>query len=44
MSRYASCVAFVDKLKKHLAGQAPDIVTLNAGSINPQFTLSPEGW
>lgn len=44
MNRYASCVALIDGLKKKLDGRAPDIVVLNAGSITPQYTVSPEGW
>ncbi|KAI9692845.1 MAG: hypothetical protein M1822_004839 [Bathelium mastoideum] len=45
MSRYASCVAFVNELKKLYAGQRGlDVVVLNAGSINPKFMKSPEGW
>jgi NAD(P)-dependent dehydrogenase (short-subunit alcohol dehydrogenase family) len=45
MSRYATCVAFVDELKNSRAGQGRlDVAVLNAGSINPQFEESPEGW
>lgn len=45
MGCYASCVAFVDELKKRHAGNGGvDVVVLNAGSINPQFKKSAEGW
>jgi NAD(P)-dependent dehydrogenase (short-subunit alcohol dehydrogenase family) len=44
MSTYASCVNFVDELKRSLDNRAPDVVVLSAGSITAQFTLSPEGW
>ena len=44
MSTYASCVTFVDELRKLLANRAPDVVVLNAGIANAQFLLSPEGW
>lgn len=45
MSRYSSCVAFVESLKKNYAGQGGlDCVILNAGSATPLWTESPEGW
>ncbi|EAW21067.1 putative short chain dehydrogenase/reductase family oxidoreductase [Aspergillus fischeri NRRL 181] len=46
MSRYSSCVSFVSQLKQHTASSAGrlDVVILNAGLINVDFKLSPEGW
>ncbi|KAI6089745.1 NAD(P)-binding protein [Hypoxylon rubiginosum] len=45
MSRYASCTAFVNELKKSHAGRGGlDVIILNAGRINPRFEMSPEGW
>ena len=46
MSRYASCVSLVDELKGLLKDKdgGLDVAILSAGSINPQFTKSPEGW
>lgn len=45
MSTYSSCVAFVDELKRCCDGPLGlDVAVLNAGSITPEFTESPEGW
>ncbi|KAL2017251.1 hypothetical protein VTK56DRAFT_2363 [Thermocarpiscus australiensis] len=45
MSRYSSCVSFVNKLKQSEVGQAGlDVAVLNAGLINIEFMRSPEGW
>ncbi|KAF7133996.1 hypothetical protein CNMCM5793_005522 [Aspergillus hiratsukae] len=45
MSRYASCVSFVSQFKQHTASSAGrvDVAVLNAGLINVDFKLSPEG-
>ncbi|RAK74302.1 putative short chain dehydrogenase/ reductase [Aspergillus fijiensis CBS 313.89] len=46
MSRYSSCVSFVSQLKQQTASCAGhlDVAVLNAGLINVDFKLSPEGW
>lgn len=45
MCSYASCVAFVDELKKSCASPLGlDVAVMNAGSIAPQFVESSEGW
>lgn len=45
MSRYSSVVAFVNKLKRVRAGAGGiDYILLNAGVIQSQYALSPEGW
>ena len=46
MSRYSSCVSFVSQLKQQTANCARqvDVAVLNAGLINVDFKLSPEGW
>lgn len=48
MSSYGSCVELVDRLggwcrEKGVEGGI-DVAVLNAGRIDPQFALSPEGW
>ena len=43
MSRYSSCVSFVDQLKKSSTGHL-DVAVLNAGLVNVDFVQSPEGW
>lgn len=45
MSRYSSCVSFVEELKISYTGQSGlDCVVLNAGTMNADFVESPEGW
>lgn len=48
MSSYASCVGLVGKLKEWCQSNnfqaGLDVAVLNAGRIDPQFALSPEGW
>lgn len=45
MSRYSSCVSFVERLKQHAACERGlDVAVLNAGLINVDFVRSPEGW
>ena len=44
MSRYSSCVAFVEEVRRVREGQGGlDCVVLNAGIITPEFALSPQG-
>jgi NAD(P)-dependent dehydrogenase (short-subunit alcohol dehydrogenase family) len=42
MGRYSSCVEFVDRLRE--SSLDVDIAVLNAGLINAEYELSPEGW
>ncbi|KAF1934743.1 putative short chain dehydrogenase/ reductase [Clathrospora elynae] len=45
LSRYSSCVAFVEQLKESTATRhGLDIAVLNAGLINAEYVQSPEGW
>lgn len=45
MSRYSSCLRFVEELKEAPATRRGlDVVVLNAGVIHAQFVQSPEGW
>ncbi|KAI8932963.1 hypothetical protein NX059_010432 [Plenodomus lindquistii] len=45
MSRYSSCVSFVEQLKQSKVGQnGLDVAVLNAGLINIDYFLSPQGW
>ncbi|KAK2686841.1 hypothetical protein QWA68_014723 [Fusarium oxysporum] len=42
LTRYSSCTSFFDELVRRT--NSIDIVILNAGTFNPQFIMSPEGW
>ncbi|KAF5583092.1 short-chain dehydrogenase reductase [Fusarium subglutinans] len=42
LTRYSSCISFVDELVRRTNGI--DIAILNAGTLNHEFVLSPEGW
>ncbi|KAG9498345.1 putative secondary metabolism biosynthetic enzyme [Fusarium musae] len=42
LTRYSSCISFVDELVRRTNGI--DIAILNAGTFNPEFVMSPEGW
>lgn len=45
LSRYSSCVSFVDRLKQSQNGRMGiDVAVLNAGVINVDYSQSPEGW
>jgi NAD(P)-dependent dehydrogenase (short-subunit alcohol dehydrogenase family) len=48
MSSYASCETFLQNLKEWFGSRGVrgglDIAVLNAGRIDPHFSLSPEGW
>ncbi|KAF2241167.1 NAD(P)-binding protein [Trematosphaeria pertusa] len=45
LSRYSSCLAFVDRLKEATATRRGlDVAVLNAGLINAEYVQSPEGW
>jgi NAD(P)-dependent dehydrogenase (short-subunit alcohol dehydrogenase family) len=45
LSRYASCVDFVERLKSSAATRnGLDVAVLNAGIINAEYLQSPEGW
>ncbi|KAH8728018.1 putative short chain dehydrogenase/ reductase [Phaeosphaeriaceae sp. PMI808] len=45
MSRYSSCVSFVDRLKQNeMCNAGLDVAILNAGLIHVEHVLSPEGW
>lgn len=45
MSRYSSCLSFVNQLKQSEAGRTGlDVAILNAGLINVDFVQSPQGW
>ncbi|KAH8805422.1 putative short chain dehydrogenase/ reductase [Xylogone sp. PMI_703] len=45
MSRYSSCVEFVEELKGFRKGKGGlDVVILNAGIMTTEFVESPEGW
>ena len=45
MSRYSSCLSFVNQLKQSEAGHTGlDVAVLNAGLINVDFVRSPQGW
>ncbi|KAI1759343.1 hypothetical protein GGR53DRAFT_527500 [Hypoxylon sp. FL1150] len=44
MGSYASCVAFVDELRRSYGGKGVDVVVLNAGRMSPNYETSAEGW
>lgn len=45
MSRYSSCVGFVQQLKEDERFEdGLDVAVLNAGLINVDYERSPEGW
>ncbi|CAH0050431.1 unnamed protein product [Clonostachys solani] len=44
MCSYESCVALVGDLQKRFKGRGLDVAVLNAGTNNPIFTTTKEGW
>lgn len=44
MSSYQSMRSFVNQLKAEIAGKTLDVALLNAGIVQPDFTVSEEGW